>query len=150
MSTLNKPLTDHPTTKPINRREFLTYLSGGSLALFTATVCGVVYQYTARNVPLELQEGVFEVGLDELPHSSPPIHLASAPAWLFLSDDGLVAFSDKCTDGEDCRYKRVDNNYRFECPCIGSKYEYDSTYLYGPAPRSLDQYRLHVRVPSGI
>jgi cytochrome b6-f complex iron-sulfur subunit len=31
---------------------------------------------------------------------------------------------------------------RFECPCHGSKYQEDGTYIEGPAPRDLDRFRV--------
>ena len=34
-------------------------------------------------------------------------------------------------------WQRVNN--RFECPCHGSKFQKDGTYIEGPAPRSLDR-----------
>ncbi len=39
-----------------------------------------------------------------------------------------------------CLYNWTDSNFRFECPCHGSKFEVDGTYISGPAPRSLDRF----------
>jgi cytochrome b6-f complex iron-sulfur subunit len=39
-------------------------------------------------------------------------------------------------------YAWVDSTVRFECPCHGSKYEEDGTYIEGPAPRDLDRFRV--------
>jgi cytochrome b6-f complex iron-sulfur subunit len=150
MSTLNKPLNEQPQITGISRREFLYYLGGGSLALFTATICGVAYHYTARTLPLELQEGVFKVDKGMLPVGSLPVRIPEMGAWLFLQDEQLVVFSEKCTAWAGCIYKRVDVNNRFECPCSGSKYAFDGTYIDGPTPRSLDQFVLHFRTSDGI
>ncbi len=149
MSTLNQPLDQQSASKPINRREFLYYLGGGSMALFTATMCGAVYQYTARNLPLELEAGVFEVDMDLLPAQKLlGVHRAAA-AYLIPTSSGLLALNRWCPYGEGIKVVWVDVSNRYECPFCGSKYEFDGTYITGPALRSLDQYVLHVRVPGG-
>jgi cytochrome b6-f complex iron-sulfur subunit len=43
----------------------------------------------------------------------------------------------------------VDANGRFECPCHGSKYEVDGTYIEGPAPRSLDRFAMTITTTVG-
>ena len=41
-----------------------------------------------------------------------------------------------------CLYKWVPANFRFECPCHGSKYTHDGYYIEGPATRSLDTFEI--------
>ena len=38
---------------------------------------------------------------------------------------------------------------RFACPCHGSQFQYDGTYIAGPAPRSLDRFALEVYDQAG-
>jgi cytochrome b6-f complex iron-sulfur subunit len=38
-----------------------------------------------------------------------------------------------------CLYQWQPVSNRFECPCHGSKYQKNGTYIEGPAPRSLDR-----------
>jgi len=48
-----------------------------------------------------------------------------------------------------CLPKWVATNNRFECPCHGSKFEKDGTYIEGPAPRSLDRFRTTITFADG-
>jgi cytochrome b6-f complex iron-sulfur subunit len=41
-----------------------------------------------------------------------------------------------------CLYKWEPANFRFECPCHGSKFSHDGFYIEGPAPRSLDYFEV--------
>jgi cytochrome b6-f complex iron-sulfur subunit len=41
-----------------------------------------------------------------------------------------------------CLYKWEPANWRFECPCHGSKFTHDGFYIEGPAPRSLDSFEI--------
>uniref|UniRef100_UPI0035E42AE4 QcrA and Rieske domain-containing protein n=1 Tax=Thermoflexus sp. TaxID=1969742 RepID=UPI0035E42AE4 len=48
-----------------------------------------------------------------------------------------------------CLYKWVPSNFRFECPCHGSKFQLDGTYIEGPAPRDLDRFVIYLKDASG-
>ncbi len=37
----------------------------------------------------------------------------------------------------------------FVCPCHGSEFQPDGTYIRGPAPRSLDRFVIKVETPDG-
>jgi cytochrome b6-f complex iron-sulfur subunit len=75
----------------------------------------------------------------------PPVGSApnSFPAGRFhvsnVPDEGVVALYGVCTH-LGCLPKWVETNFRFECPCHGSKYELNGRYIEGPAPRSLDRF----------
>ncbi|MEP6986335.1 MAG: Rieske 2Fe-2S domain-containing protein, partial [Chloroflexota bacterium] len=43
----------------------------------------------------------------------------------------------------------VQTNYRFECPCHGSKYQLDGHWIEGPAPRSLDRFKTVITFEDG-
>ena len=50
----------------------------------------------------------------------------------------IIALYDVCVH-LGCLYAWQEVTGRFECPCHGSKYQKDGTYIEGPAPRSLDR-----------
>ena len=52
---------------------------------------------------------------------------------------GLLAIYKVCTH-LGCLYKAEPSTVRFECPCHGSKFQFDGTYIEGPAPRDLDRF----------
>jgi cytochrome b6-f complex iron-sulfur subunit len=62
---------------------------------------------------------------------------------LVNTDQGMVGIYKVCTH-LGCLYKWVPPNSRFECPCHGSKFELDGTYIEGPAPRSLDRFEISI------
>ena len=75
------------------------------------------------------------------PVGAPPADNPEGKFWLIQTDDGVRALYKVCTH-LGCLYKWVDTNDRFECPCHGSKFEPDGTYIEGPAPRDLDQFAI--------
>ncbi len=54
---------------------------------------------------------------------------------------GILALYKVCVH-LGCLYAWVDSTVRFECPCHGSKYHLDGTYIEGPAPRDLDRFKV--------
>ena len=95
-----------------------------------------------------LDPGVFELDLKMLTPNMPISH-ANLHGWSFLSDAGLIMFSDKCPSRR-CLFKWVDFTDRFECPCCGSKFRVDGTWISGVASRNLDRYTLWVETPDNI
>ncbi|MGH2664087.1 MAG: ubiquinol-cytochrome c reductase iron-sulfur subunit [Actinomycetota bacterium] len=60
-----------------------------------------------------------------------------------LVQDSLMALYQKCTH-LGCRVPFCAQSQWFECPCHGSKYNIAGEYRDGPAPRSLDRFKLSV------
>jgi cytochrome b6-f complex iron-sulfur subunit len=86
--------------------------------------------------------GIFTLNVEAVPpEGSPPADNPEGKFWLSRTDEGVKALYKVCTH-LGCLYKWVDTNDRFECPCHGSKFEADGTYIEGPAPRGLDQFAL--------
>jgi cytochrome b6-f complex iron-sulfur subunit len=46
-----------------------------------------------------------------------------------------------------CLYNWDDQEVRFKCPCHGSQFQPDGTYIQGPAPRSLDRFVIELVDP---
>jgi cytochrome b6-f complex iron-sulfur subunit len=68
-------------------------------------------------------------------------HVSNTPA-------GLLALYGVCTH-LGCLPKWAPTNERFECPCHGSKYRANGTYIEGPAPRGLDRFPVTVTFTDG-
>ncbi|MGH2546560.1 MAG: ubiquinol-cytochrome c reductase iron-sulfur subunit [Actinomycetota bacterium] len=61
-----------------------------------------------------------------------------------LVGDGLMALYQKCVH-LGCRVPFCTQSQWFECPCHGSKYNRAGEYRDGPAPRSMDRFRVIVQ-----
>jgi cytochrome b6-f complex iron-sulfur subunit len=94
--------------------------------------------------------GIFRLDPAELPEAG--IAPLSFPAGRFhvvvTENDGYVTLYGVCTH-LGCLPKWVPLNHRFECPCHGSKYQLDGTYIEGPAPRSLDRFKTTITFADG-
>ena len=144
-------MTTAVETKPISRREFLYYVWGASGALALTGACGLSVWY-AIPVRTIAENGYFRVPTAALPNSYLPRPFSQelgnkVDFWLVNQYTGLVALNPICTR-HGCTYKWVDLNNRFECPCCGSKFKTDGSYIEGPAPRSLDRYTIYVTTPT--
>lgn len=144
----------------ITRREFLYYIWGASLALFTAEFTGLIIWFS---IP-RFREGEFggniPVGTEEVPPvNAKPVNKADGRFWLVNLDSrdpnnlmyasegdpdaivGVAAIYKVCTH-LGCIYAWNDANERFECPCHGSKYRLDGRRIESPAPRTLDRFKV--------
>ena len=129
----------------INRREFLTYTWGTSLALIGAQGGLATFSFMMPRFSAGEFGGMFDLGLAQalpdvgnLPKNNP-----DGRYWLRHSEQGVKAIYQVCTH-LGCLYKWSDSNSRFECPCHGSKFTADGDYIEGPAPRSLDQFVVEI------
>jgi cytochrome b6-f complex iron-sulfur subunit len=138
----------------VSRREFLNYVWAGSLAIFLAASGGAMLAFAMPRFKEGEFGGTFTVGTvaEKLPApDSPPVNYPDLKFWLVNIGpteaakggglEGLVALYKVCVH-LGCLYAWVDSTIRFECPCHGSKYQGDGTYIEGPAPRDLDRFRV--------
>jgi cytochrome b6-f complex iron-sulfur subunit len=138
----------------VSRREFLNYVWAGSLAIFTAASGGAMLAFAMPRFKEGEFGGTYTVGAvsEKLPApDSPPVAYPDVRFWLVNIGpqeaakgggiEGLVALYRVCVH-LGCLYAWVDSTGRFECPCHGSKYQEDGTYIEGPAPRDLDRFRV--------
>jgi cytochrome b6-f complex iron-sulfur subunit len=72
-----------------------------------------------------------------------PAEYPEVKLWVVETDQGMLGLYKVCTH-LGCLYKWVPANNRFECPCHGSKFELDGTWIEGPAPRDLDRFEVIV------
>lgn len=144
----------------ISRREFLYYIWGASLALFTAQMSGLLVWFLIPRFREGEFGGRFIFPIDVLPEvNAPPENFPGGRFWLvnldtttgqgeermYLAPDeeepirGVAAIYKVCTH-LGCIYAWVSANNRFECPCHGSKYRLDGRRIESPAPRTLDRF----------
>lgn len=144
----------------VNRREFLYYIWGASVALFTAELGGLIIWFMIPRFREGEFGGNFSLLASELPAvNTKPIANSAGRFWLVNvdnsagsnyfalgdSDDvdvkGVLAIYTVCTH-LGCIYAWNDANDRFECPCHGSKYRLDGRRIKDPAPRTLDRFKV--------
>ena len=131
----------------LTRREFAFYIWGASIALFSAATGGAIVWFMLPRFKEGEFGGLFaDQPVPEL--DAAPIGVPSGKFWLSNTDKGIVALYKVCTH-LGCLYAWADLNGRFECPCHGSKFDLDGTYIEGPAPRSLDRFAMTIRTSGG-
>ncbi|HSM55272.1 MAG TPA: Rieske 2Fe-2S domain-containing protein [Candidatus Sulfomarinibacteraceae bacterium] len=144
----------------MTRREFLYYIWGASMALFTAELTGLIIWFALPRFREGEFGGAFPVSVDDLPaKNATPRDFPDGRFWLvnldtsvdegqermYLAQDesepivGVAAIYKVCTH-LGCIYDWNAANERFECPCHGSKYRLDGRRIEDPAPRSLDRF----------
>ncbi len=126
---------------PITRREFLNYAFLATLGLFFVEVGAATYFFALPRFQAGEFGGIFDLGKasDILPKvTDPPLPNQKAKIWLSNTDQGVLALYNVCVH-LGCLYQWQPVSNRFECPCHGSKYQKNGTYIEGPAPRSLDR-----------
>lgn len=133
---------------PLTRREFLNYALLASLGLFFVTLGGITFLFALPRFGPGDFGGDFDLGTAQnvVPLTSdPPLPNTAARIWLVNLDaqsgngkPGVLALYNVCVH-LGCLYAWQPVTNRFECPCHGSKYQKDGTYIEGPAPRNLDR-----------
>lgn len=137
------------TARGVTRREFLNYIWGAAMALFMAEMGGAIFLYALPRFKAGEFGGTFSVSASLLPKpNDAPLANQEGRFWLSSTDQGVYAIYKVCTH-LGCIYAWSTLNHRFECPCHGSKFQLNGTYIEGPAPRSLDRFVIQVQDSSG-
>lgn len=144
----------------ISRREFLYYIWGASMAVFTAEFTGLMVWFMLPRFREGEFGGTFTRPVSDIPEvNAAPFNFSDGRFWLVNVDStqpndlmwqaededtpiqGVAAIYKVCTH-LGCIYAWTEANTRFECPCHGSKYRLDGRRIESPAPRSLDRFNL--------
>lgn len=146
----------------ISRREFLYYVWGASMALYSAQAAGLLIWFLIPRFREGEFGGTFTLEVGTLPEvNGMPFNFPDGRFWLVnldtsveqgrermyrASDEpsdikGVAAIYKVCTH-LGCIYAWTPTNNRFECPCHGSKYRLDGRRIESPAPRTLDRFQL--------
>jgi cytochrome b6-f complex iron-sulfur subunit len=151
---------DNAAVPGMSRREFLYYVWGASMALFTLQFTGLFIWFAIPRFREGEFGGAFRVSVSELPGvNAPPVNRPDGRFWLVNLDTenpnvrmypadgdplpikGVAAIYKVCTH-LGCIYPWNETNERFECPCHGSKYRLDGRRIEAPAPRTLDRFKI--------
>lgn len=139
-----------PEGKPkINRQEVLNLAWLASLGFVTVNLAGVTFLFSLPRFREGEFGGKFTVGtVADLPAvGEPPMNFPSLKTWLTRPEEGVMAIYKVCTH-LGCLYGWSDQEVRFICPCHGSQFEYNGTYIKGPAGRSLDRFVVEIVDPA--
>lgn len=136
--------------REINRREFLNFAWLVSLGFLTVSFGGMTYLFALPRFKEGEFGGVLSMGeVGDLPDpGSIPINHPKVKLWLSNTTEGLMALYKVCTH-LGCLYNWSDQVTHFVCPCHGSEFQPDGTYIRGPAPRSLDRFVVRFETPDG-
>lgn len=134
----------------LTRRELLSYAGVASLGFLTLQIAGVSYLFALPRFKAGQFGGVFSLGpISDLPTAGDsPQNNAAGKFWLVQNQDGILALHKVCTH-LDCLSNWNEQAGHFICPCHGSQFAADGTYLSGPAPRSLDRFVVRLVGPDG-
>ncbi len=143
-------MTAEPEPKKINRREFLNLAWLASLGFLTINMAGITYLFSMPRFKEGEFGGIFTAGrVSELPAAgSAPVNFPKVKLWLSNTQNGVMAIYKVCTH-LGCLYNWNDQEGKFICPCHGSQFQSDGTYIRGPAPRSLDRFILQIVAEDG-
>ncbi|MEM7343605.1 MAG: Rieske 2Fe-2S domain-containing protein, partial [Chloroflexota bacterium] len=131
----------------ITRREFLHYVSFGILGFSALLVSKFIVDILSPTFRGSAGYRYFSFHKFPDPGESPILY-ENGEFWLAHTDKGVVALYNVCPH-LGCLYRWSDISRQFECPCAGSKFALDGTYITGPSPRSLDRFWLYVSDETG-
>jgi cytochrome b6-f complex iron-sulfur subunit len=125
----------------INRREFLNFAWLASLGFIIVDLAGITYLFSMPRFKEGEFGGKIIVGkISDLQSvDTPPANFPKVKFWLANTESGLKALYKVCTH-LGCLYNWNNQEGKFICPCHGSQFQYDGTYILGPAPRDLDSF----------
>ena len=122
-----------------SRREFLYYIWGASIALLVGEATAGLIWFALPRFKEGTFVGVFSFDPAKVPGvNKAPYHEQDGHFWVSYPSDGFIILYDVCPH-LGCLPNWSESNFRFECPCHGSKYQLDGKYIEGPAPRSMDR-----------
>jgi cytochrome b6-f complex iron-sulfur subunit len=135
------PDTENTGQKKVTRREFLNVAWLASLGFMTLSIGGMTYFFSIPRFQEGEFGGRFPAGsASELPSvEAAPGNFPSGKFWLSNTPTGVLALFKVCTH-LGCLYGWNEQENKFKCPCHGSEFEKDGTFIQGPAPRSLDRF----------
>jgi len=103
-------------------------------------------QLEKTRTPLPFSEGILPPGIYLMTYEGTPAAASKIPAYVSanVAQSGFVALFRRCVH-LGCTVPFCDTSKWLECPCHGSKYSINGEYRAGPAPRSLDRFRVEIK-----
>jgi len=136
--------SDTPSPELPQRRKFLQFLLGGSLAAWLGAVLYPIVAYLKPPAQAEVEVSSVRVGvLDDIKKDGGQIvRFGSKPVLLVRTAEGdLKAFSATCTH-LDCTVQYRSDLGVIWCACHNGKYDLTGRNIDGPPPRPLDEFRV--------
>jgi len=136
--------SDTPSPGLPQRRKFLQFLLGGSLAAWLGVVLYPIIAYLKPPAQAEVEVSSVRVGvLDDIKKDGGQIvRFGSKPVLLVRTAEGnLKAFSATCTH-LDCTVQYRSDLGVIWCACHNGKYDLTGRNIDGPPPRPLDEFRV--------
>ncbi len=133
-----------PSPELPQRRRFLQFLLGGSLAAWLGAVLYPIIAYLKPPAQAEVDVSSVRVGvLDDIKKDGGQIvRFGSKPVLLVRTAEGeLKAFSATCTH-LDCTVQYRSDLGVIWCACHNGKYDLTGRNIDGPPPRPLDEFRV--------
>lgn len=128
---------------PLNRREFLNLTWLASMGFLLINFGGVTILFSLPRFREGEFGGSFVLGRSEDVFPYPgedPIPVPKGKFWLSRTENGLIVAVYKVCTHLGCIYNWRSEKTKFICPCHGSQFQLDGTYILGPAPRSCDRF----------
>lgn len=131
------------STEPLTRRELLNFVWVGSLGVFLAEFAGVGVLFAFPRFREGEFGGVFRVGPVDESFPEPggsPVAVNEGKFWAVRTQDNAVLALYRVCPHLGCFYNWQGSEQKFICPCHGSQFQLNGTYIQGPAPRSADRF----------
>ena len=136
------PAQEEEEKIPLSRREVINLAWLASLGFFLLPFGGVTLLFAYPRFREGEFGGKFRVSASDFPApDEAPAENAKGKFWLSRTEEGVRAIYKVCTH-LGCLYNWQEQDNKFICPCHGSQFEKSSVFIQGPAPRSLDLFRL--------
>lgn len=131
----------------INRRRFLNYLLGGSLAVSLASAFGVIFTFIyppKREGGAETVERLEVAPVSEIPQGkAKPVVFQNKNVIIIHVKEGFFAVDMKCTHLGCMVEWEVAKGVLF-CPCHAAYFDYKGKVISGPAPSPLPLYKVEI------
>lgn len=128
--------------KKASRRDFVSYLLGGGLIAWAASVIYPIVAYLIPPKQAEVEVSSVKVGklADIEVNSGTIVRFGNRPVLLIRSADGkLKAFDGTCTH-LDCTVQYRADMQVIWCACHNGQFDLNGRVVAGPPPKPLDEY----------
>lgn len=126
----------------MSRREFLNYAWLATLGILTVEFSAVTLMFAMPRLGPGEFGGPVPIGsVDTLPMDTEgsPAPYNRSKFWWVNTAEGTLAIYKVCTH-LGCIYDWKPAENKYICPCHGSQFQRDGTFIQGPAPRNLDRF----------
>lgn len=142
MSPTNEPFACPVPEKAVDRRDFLTWIAAGSLAVtgaFSLATIVQIIQPPRRSIEGKTKIGPMKVGtVSGLEPGKPKIvEYGDDFLWLVKLDAKKVIGLNAACPHVACKLPWVEKTKQYDCPCHASSFTIQGKRLFGPAPRDM-------------